>query len=46
MLKPETVLALNLVKNYTFQIDNATKQHFLKKCTTSALPLTKIIKRS
>jgi len=29
-----------------FRTENAAKQHFLKKCTTSALPLTKIIKRS
>jgi len=30
----------------TFRTEKAAKQHFLKKCTTSSLPLTKIFKRS
>jgi len=29
------------LKAITFRTENAAKQHFLKKCTTSALPLNK-----
>jgi len=33
-LKGETVLSLNLVKNYQVRSENAGKQRFYNKCTT------------